>query len=233
MLLIDQNNGDIIDDANPAATNFYGYDLDELVKMKISDINVSDGDLVVDEMQKAVSKQKNHFIFKHRLSNGEIRDVDVYSGLINQKGKEFLYSIVHDITVQKKAEIALRESEQLFRLIFDQSPLGSIIVSLDYGPLRVNEALSRMLGYSKEELLSMRFPEYTHPDDLDVDLEQRKLLISRTIDNFVMEKRYIHKNGEIVWGNLYVSAVKNQTDKLISLLAMVEDITKRKQMESG
>ena len=231
MLLIDPNNGDIID-ANPAATNFYGYNLDELVKMKISDINVSDGELVVDEMQKAVSEQKNHFIFKHRLSNGEIRDVDVYSGLINQKGKEFLYSIVHDITVQKKAEIALRESEQLFRLIFDQSPLGSIIVSLDYGPLRVNEALSRMLGYSKEELLSMRFPEYTHPDDLDADLEQRKLLISRAIDNFVMEKRYIHKNGEIVWGNLYVSAVKNQKDKLISLLAMVEDITKKKQMEA-
>ena len=231
MLLIDPNNGDIID-ANPAATNFYGYNFDELVKMKISDINVSDEDLVVDEMQKAVSKQKNHFIFKHRLSNGEIRDVDVYSGLINQKGREFLYSIVHDITVQKKAEIALRESEQLFRLIFDQSPLGSIIVSLDYGPLRVNDALSRMLGYSKEELLSMRFPEYTHPDDLDADLEQRKLLISRSIDNFVLEKRYIHKNGEIVWGNLYVSAVKNQKDKLISLLAMVEDITKRKQMEA-
>ena len=231
MLLIDPNNGDIID-ANPAATNFYGYNFDELVKMKISDINVSDEDLVVDEMQKAVSKQKNHFIFKHRLSNGEIRDVDVYSGLINQKGKEFLYSIVHDITVQKKAEIALRESEQLFRLIFDQSPLGSIIVSLDYGPLRVNDALSRMLGYSKEELLSMRFPEYTHPDDLDADLEQRKLLISRSIDNFVLEKRYIHKNGEIVWGNLYLSAVKNQKDKLISLLAMVEDITKRKQMEA-
>ena len=231
MLLIDPNNGDIID-ANPAATNFYGYNFDELVKMKISDINVSDEDLVVDEMQKAVSKQKNHFIFKHRLSNGEIRDVDVYSGLINQKGREFLYSIVHDITVQKKAEIALRESEQLFRLIFDQSPLGSIIVSLDYGPLRVNDALSRMLGYSKEELLSMRFPEYTHPDDLDADLEQRKLLISRSIDNFVLEKRYIHKNGEIVWGNLYVSAVKNQKDKLISLLAMVEDITKRKDMEA-
>ena len=231
MLLIDPNNGDIID-ANPAATNFYGYNFDELVKMKISDINVSDEDLVVDEMQKAVSEQKNHFIFKHRLSNGEIRDVDVYSGLINQKGKEFLYSIVHDITVQKKAEIALRESEQLFRLIFDQSPLGSIIVSLDYGPLRVNNALSRMLGYSKEELLSMRFPEYTHPDDLDADLEQRKLLISGAIDNFVLEKRYIHKNGEIVWGNLYVSAVKNQKDKLISLLAMVEDITKRKQMEA-
>ena len=82
MLLIDPTNGDIVD-ANPAATDFYGYTLDELVKMKITDINVSNDNLVLEEMQKADIKQKNHFIFKHRLSNGEIRDVDVYSGLIN------------------------------------------------------------------------------------------------------------------------------------------------------
>ncbi len=118
MLLIDPNNGDIID-ANPAATNFYGYTLDELVKMKISDINISNDNLVLEEMQKAESKQKNHFIFKHRLSNGEIRDVDVYSGLINQKGKPLLYSIIHDITVQKKAEIALRDSENRYRSLFE------------------------------------------------------------------------------------------------------------------
>ena len=101
MILIEPDSGDIID-ANPAAINFYGYKRDELVKMKISDINVSDERFSQGEMQKAASKEKNHFIFKHRLSNGEIRDVDVYSGLINQEGKNVLYSIIHDITDQKK-----------------------------------------------------------------------------------------------------------------------------------
>lgn len=229
MLLIDPNNGDIVD-ANPAATKYYGYDLDEFVKMKISDINVSDKDLV-EEMQKAVSGQKNHFMFKHRLSDGEIRDVEVYSGFIYQNGDKFLYSIIHDISVQKKAEIARRESEQFFRLIFNQSPLGSIIISIDHSPLRVNDALSRMLGYSKEELLSMKFHKYTHSDDLDDYLKQQKLLISGTIDNFVMEKRFISKNGEIIWVNLYVSAIKDKKDKLIGLLKMFEDITISKQME--
>ena len=122
MLLTDPTNGDIID-ANPAATNFYGYTLDELIKIKISDINISEHKYVLKEMQKAVSEEKTHFIFKHRLSNGKIRDVDVYSGLITQKGKKLLYSIVHDITAQKKAEIALRDTEELFRLIFYQSPI--------------------------------------------------------------------------------------------------------------
>ena len=132
--------------------------------------------------------------------------------------------------LSKKAEIA-QDSDEFFRLIFNQTPIGSIIVSLDYTPLRFNEVFSRMLGYSKEELLLMKFPEYTYPEDLDADLKQRKLLISGAIDNFVMEKRYIHKDGGIVWVNLYASAVKDQSNTLVSMLIMVEDITKRKQME--
>ena len=131
---------------------------------------------------------------------------------------------------RKKAEIA-HDSEEFFRLIFDQSPIGSLIVSLDYTPLRVNEVFSRMLGYSKEELMLMKFPEYTYHEDLDVDLKQRKLLISGAIDNFVMEKRYVHKNGEIVWINLYVSGIKDESNTLVSMLVMVKDITKRKQIE--
>ena len=231
MLLIDPINGDIVD-ANPAATNFYGYTLDELTKIKISDINVSNDKAVLEEMQKAVSQEKNHFIFKHRLANGEIRDVDVYSGLINQKGKNLLYSIVHDISIQKKAEIALRNSEELFRLIFDQSPLGSIITTLDYTPLRINNAYSQMLGYSKEELLQIKFPEYTQPEDMNIELKNLNRLISGEIDNYEMEKRYFHKNGKIIWVNLSVSAVKDQTNKIIRFLALVEDITERKKSEA-
>jgi PAS domain S-box-containing protein len=230
MMLIDPNSGDIVN-ANPAASNFYGYSLDELLKMKISDLNISDKDFVIKEMQKALSKEKNYFIFKHRLSNGKIRDVDVCSGVINQNGKNLLYSIVNDITSQKQAEEELRESEELFRLIFDQSPIGSTIITIDYTPLQVNNALSDILGYSKDELLTMKFPEYTHPDDIKLDTEQKNLLASGEIDNFVIEKRYIHKNGEIIWGRLHVSAVKNQSGTTIRFLAMVEDITKNKKIE--
>ncbi|MGB8233854.1 MAG: PAS domain-containing protein, partial [Methanobacterium sp.] len=97
MFLIDPVTLKIMD-ANLAAINFYGYKLEEFVKLKISDINVASDEYVLDKIQKSVSKEKNHFIFKHRLSNGEIRDVEVYSGLIKQNGKDVLYSIIHDIT---------------------------------------------------------------------------------------------------------------------------------------
>ena len=231
MLLIDPINGDIVD-ANPAATNFYGYKLDELIKIKISDINVSEDKSILEEMQKAVSKEKNHFIFKHLLANGEIKDVDVYSGLINQRGRSLLYSIVHDVTAQKKAEIARRNSEELFRLIFDQSPLSSAITKLDYTPLQINDAFSRMLGYSKEELYLMKFTEYTHPDDIDEEIEQFNRITSGKIDSFEMEKKYIHKNGEILCANLFISAVKDQFGKLVSFLVIVEDVTLRKKIEN-
>jgi two-component system, chemotaxis family, sensor kinase Cph1 len=230
MILIDPTNLKIID-ANSAAIDFYGYSREELLKMKISDINMLEEGLVKQEMQKAISKQKNNFLFKHRLSNGKVRDVQVYSGLTNYKGKKVLYSIIHDITEHKEAGIALLESEERFKLIFDQSTIGSVILSLDYTPIRVNNTFSNILGYSKEELLSMNFQEYTHPEDIYEELEKKELLISGEIDTFEMVKRYVHKDGNTIWGKLTVFSVKDQTDTPVHIIKMIEDITKRKQLE--
>ena len=126
MLLIKPSTGEIVD-ANPAAASFYGYDLEELVEMNITDINVLKEKEVFGEMSKAKSGENNHFLFKHRLADGEIRNVDVYSGTIIINGEKLLYSIIHDINNQMKAEYALRDSEERFRLIFDQSPIGDAL----------------------------------------------------------------------------------------------------------
>ena len=230
MILIDPTNLKIVD-ANSAAIDFYGYSREELFKMKISDINMLEEDLVKDEMQKAISEQKNNFLFKHRLSNGKVRDVQVYSGLISYNGKKVLYSIIHDITKHKETGLALLESEERFKLIFDQSIIGSVILSLDYTPLRVNNTFSRILGYSNDELLSMNFQEYTHPEDVNDEVEKKELLISGEIDTFEMVKRYIHKNGNTIWGKLTVFSVKDQTDTPIHIIKMIEDITTRKNLE--
>ncbi len=148
----------------------------------------------------------------------------------NGNFKEYRIAIT-DITDYKRAENSRHQRDEIFRLIFDQSLTGFIVASLDYTPLRVNNALSRMLGYSKEELLRMKFNEYTYPEDLDIEVEQKKLLILGEIDNFVLKKRFIHKNGDIVWGNLSVYAIKDQTGKPVRIMTMVEDITRMKQME--
>jgi len=103
MLLIDPTSAQIID-ANPAACSFYGWSHEELTGMKITDINRLSKEQVFEEMERAKAEERHHFLFRHRLANEEVRDVEVYSGPIRVRGKELLYSIIHDITDRIRAE---------------------------------------------------------------------------------------------------------------------------------
>ena len=103
MLLIDPKTADIVD-VNPAAVSFYGWSYETMTRKKIFDINMLTEEQVLQEIKKAKIEQRNLFYFRHCLASGEIRDVEVYSGPIKIRGKELLYSIVHDITARKNAE---------------------------------------------------------------------------------------------------------------------------------
>ncbi len=103
MLLIDPASAQIID-ANRAACSFYGWSHEEITGMKITDINMLSKEQVFEEMERAKAEERHHFLFSHRLANEEVRDVEVYSGPITMRGKELLYSIIHDITDRIRAE---------------------------------------------------------------------------------------------------------------------------------
>ncbi|TES88466.1 MAG: PAS domain S-box protein [Desulfobacteraceae bacterium] len=109
MLLIDPENADIVD-ANPAAISFYGWSHEELTGKKITNINMLTEEQVFQETEKAKTEQRRKFYFKHCLASKEIRDVEVYSGLIMLHGRELLYSIIHDITDRKQAEEELQKA---------------------------------------------------------------------------------------------------------------------------
>jgi PAS domain S-box-containing protein len=111
MLLIDPKSGDIVD-ANPAATSFYEWSYEELTRKKITDINTLTKRQVFQEMKRAKTEQRQIFHFKHRLASGKFRDVEVYSGPIKVYGRELLYSIIHDITKRKQAELSLIEKRK-------------------------------------------------------------------------------------------------------------------------
>jgi len=108
MLLVDPESANIVD-ANPAAISFYGWSHEELTRKKITNINTLTERQVFQEMKRAKTEQCRIFYFKHRLASGKIRDVEVYSGPIKVYGRELLYSIIHDITKRKQAELALIE----------------------------------------------------------------------------------------------------------------------------
>lgn len=106
MLIIDPQGGRIID-ANRAAIDYYGWPVEDLLSMRISDINTLSESEVAREMKNARKEKRSHFYFRHTLSNGMVRDVEVHSGPIDWDGRPLLYSIIHDVTARKQAEAEL------------------------------------------------------------------------------------------------------------------------------
>jgi len=138
---------------------------------------------------------------------------------------------VQDITERKRAEEALHESEERFRTTFTYAVTGMAQAGLGGRFLQVNPSLCEMLGYSEQELLSLHFQDITHPDDLASSLELVRQLLAGQTDSFQMEKRYLHKDGHVVWGQLSVSLVRDARGRPLQSVVEIQDITERKRVE--
>jgi PAS domain S-box-containing protein len=144
--------------------------------------------------------------------------------------------IAHDIGKRVEAERKLRESEERFREVFENAPFGMSVSGLDGRLMQVNEALCRMLGYSREELLATTWTELTSPDDREASLQATLRLWMDPGRGVEMEKRYLHRNGEVVWARTRVSTVRDAGSSLYSpvyFVARVEDITERKRAQEA
>jgi PAS domain S-box-containing protein len=140
MLLIDPETGEIVD-ANPAACDFYGYSLEELTRMKITDINTLTPEQVHEEMQRAAAEQRSHFQFSHRLASSEERKVEVYSNPIQFGGRKLLYSMVYDVTDRWQKEQEIKR----LALFPGENPNPVIRISLDGTLLYANRTSALLL----------------------------------------------------------------------------------------
>ncbi len=146
---------------------------------------------------------------------------------------ESILGIARDITKKKGTEAALRESEQRFRAIFAQAAVGIIQARIDGSLLLVNQKFCEIVGYSREELLEKTFHDITHSDDHQVDLKYIDQMVAGEISTNYREKRYIHKDGSIVWINLSVSLIRSSLGEPEYLLGIIEDISDRKRVEQA
>ena len=132
------------------------------------------------------------------------------------------------------AQSARTDSEERFRTVFNQAAVGVAQTRSSTGELvRVNQKFCDILGYSADELQSMRFHDYTHPDDLEVDLELTRRMVRGELAEFRLEKRYVRKNGEIVTVDLNVSPMRSRGAISDVHIAAVQDISARKSMEAA
>lgn len=136
-----------------------------------------------------------------------------------------------EITLRKQTENALRESEEKFRNTFENSIIGMSLTSID-GKLRVNRSFSDIVGYSEKELNQMKWQEFTHKDDVELNERIVKLILTGEKDSERWEKRFIHKNGNIVWVDISTSLQRDKAGNPLFFITSINDITYRKYADN-
>ena len=136
-----------------------------------------------------------------------------------------------DVTERVGREEELKESEERFRATFEAAGVGMAHVAPDGRWLRINSKLSEIIGYPREELLSLTFQEITHPEDLEKDLEHVRRIEFGEIEGYSIEKRYVRRDGRRVWAKLTVSALRAASGGISCFVSVVEDVTERKLKE--
>ena len=144
-----------------------------------------------------------------------------------------VYGTFQDISQQQKVKEELQISEKQFRGAFEFSAIGMALVSTQGKWLKVNKRVCDILGYTEQELLQIDFQQLTHTDDLEIDLNYVQQMLDGTLETYQLQKRYLHKNGNLVWVLLSVSLVKDSEGKPLHFVAQLEDITQRKYTEAA
>jgi PAS domain S-box-containing protein len=231
--------------SNPAASQLTGVSLENYVGQRIVHFFYINKEKRASLERYAEVARSGCQIDQHEIYySNEGRAGKFFSVKVFPLPNQCIGVVFDNVTDRKQAEERLLESETRFRATFEQAAVGIAHVGLDGRWLRVNQKLCEIVGYSHEELQQLKFQDITYPDDLETDLNHINKLLSGEIENFSLEKRYICKNGSIVWINLTVSLAyeggtrqecfhssNNKDCEPKYFICVIEEINNRKETE--
>jgi PAS domain S-box-containing protein len=217
---------------NPGFMQVLGYTEEEfLSKPLIEFVHPFDREIVTKEMKRLSEGNSVHSFEVRFITKEKGTKWITWSGSF-LPDEDLLFGVGKDITEKKELEISMKESEERFRVIFEQAAVGVAMLNSTTGQLlRVNKKYCDIFGYTHEELNQLTFMEITYPDDLEADLENMRRLCHGEIREFSMEKRHFRKDGSIIWVNLSVSPMWRVGESPTTHIAIVQDITDRKVAE--
>jgi diguanylate cyclase (GGDEF)-like protein/PAS domain S-box-containing protein len=222
---------------SPSVERILGYPPEELIGQNALDyVHPEDLERVEMALAEGLKDPDRRPLVEYRFRHkgGSWRWLEsVGANLLGDPGiGEYVFNS-RDVTERKLAVEALKESEQRFRSSFEDAAIGMALLSPDGRYLQVNSSMCELVGYSEGELLRKTFHEITHPEDLEEDLRLGRQLLEDGERTFSMEKRYIRKDGSVVWVNLTVSLLRETSGEPLYSVSQVQDITERKRAEEA
>ncbi len=217
-----------------------GYTIEELFPMNIKKwenfCHPDDFRRLKVVMDKSFQGKVDRYNFEFRMKHKDGRWIWVKSlSKINSwtsEGKPLLVSGIHEnITARKELKIKLEESERSYRWIFEQAPIGIVNTSMDGRFIRANQTFCKMIGYSIEELLALNFLDITPPEDQNISSTGASKMIDGTSQKFETRKRYQKKDGNIIWGDLSASMMRDQEGKPLYFNTFVKDVTETRKAQ--
>ncbi len=220
---------------NGRTAELLGYAPDEMIGRSLFDfMDPAERPLAEEHLLRRKQRISEQHEFRFRRKDGkELWTMVAASPLLDDAGQVVgALGLLTDITRMKEVEATLGRSETELRALFDGAAIGIALVDAQGRSVRSNPALQRMLGYSAEELREMPFSRFTHPDDVAKDVEQLERMARGEISWYQLEKRFIQRDGRIMWGRLTASVTQPSSGGPVLGIGMVEDITDKKRLEA-
>lgn len=227
-IFVMDNNGALIN-VNESICSLLDYTREELLQMKVDDI--VDPEELKNNPVDYSPKLLGNLIFSERrmrAKNGNIIELEISKKQISHNR---ILAIARDVTDLRKVQKRIALSESTLSTSFEHSAIGMVMVSLEGKYLRTNIAFTQMTGYSAEELMSMSMYDITYKDDIDADKKFIEQVNAGVADTFKTIKRYVCKNGSIIWVKLNVSVIRDAEGKPLFFVSQSENITEQKKAE--